>query len=66
MSRYAKRLAYALATGMSLVAAQAYAALPAAVGTAITAAQADGTDLGYQLLGLAVAVGVLFWLKRKV
>lgn len=49
----------------SLVSLSAMAALPAGVTTAITDATADGTDLGYALLGMAVVVGVIFWLKRK-
>lgn len=44
----------------------AFAALPAGVSTAVSTAQADGIELGGLMLGLAVAVGVIFWLKRKV
>lgn len=43
----------------------AYAALPADVATAISAAKADGIELAGLLLSLAVAVGVILWLKRK-
>lgn len=43
----------------------AFAALPAGVSTAIGTATTDGTDLGYQLLTMAVVVGTIFWLKRK-
>jgi len=63
---YARRVAQGLAAGMSLAAAQAWAALPAGVTSAVTSAQADGIELGGLMLGLAVAVGVVFWLKRKV
>ena len=65
-SLYVRRVAQGLAAGLSLVAAQAYAAIPVAVQTAIDGAQADGISLGYSMLGMAVAVGVVFWLKRKV
>lgn len=43
----------------------AFAALPASVQTAITAAQDDGETLGYALLVMAIVVGLVFWLKRK-
>lgn len=65
-SNYARRVAQGLAAGLSLMAAQAWAALPAGVSTAVSGAQADGIELGGLMLGLAVAVGVIFWLKRKV
>lgn len=53
--------------GFALVASpmSAFAALPESIGTSVAAAQADGTELGYLLLGMAVVVGVVFWLKRK-
>jgi len=44
----------------------AFAALPAGVTAAITEATDDGVTLGGLMLALAVAVGVIFWLKRKV
>lgn len=50
---------------VALAPMSAFAALPAGVTTAITDATSDGSDLAWALLGLAVAVGVLFWLKRK-
>ena len=65
-SNYARRVAQGLALGLSLSAAQAFAAVPAGVAAAVTGAQADGIELGGLILGLAVAVGVIFWLKRKV
>lgn len=43
-----------------------FAALPPTVSSAISSAQADGIELGGLMLALAVAVGVIFWLKRKV
>jgi hypothetical protein len=46
-------------------AGSAMAALPAGIQGAIDSATADGTELGYSLLGMAVVVGVIFWLKRK-
>lgn len=51
--------------GGVMAAGSAMAALPTEVTTAITTAQADGSELGYALLGMAVVVGVIFWLKRK-
>lgn len=42
-----------------------FAALPAAVPAAIAEAQTDGVELAGLLLGMAVAVGVILWLKRK-
>lgn len=65
-SNFARRVAQGLAAGMSLAAAQAFAALPAGVTAAVAEAQTDGIELGGLMLGLAVAVGVIFWLKRKV
>lgn len=47
-------------------ATSAHAALPAGVTAAITEATTDGVSLGGLMLALAVAVGVIFWLKRKV
>lgn len=47
-------------------AVNAHAALPTGVSAAVTEAQSDGVELGGLMLGLAVAVGVIFWLKRKV
>ena len=55
-----------LATILTLAAIQAQAALPSGVSTAVSSAQTDGVELGGLMLGLAVAVGVIFWLKRKV
>lgn len=55
----------ALVSTLGLVSVQAYAALPPAVTTAISDAQADGQTLGYAFLVMAVVVGVIFWLKRK-
>lgn len=62
-----KVLAYIIAPFAALMGFinQASAALPTEVTTAITTAQADGSELGYALLGMAVVVGVIFWLKRK-
>jgi hypothetical protein len=53
------------ASALFLTAQSAMAALPAGVTSAIDGAKADGTELGYALLGMAVVVGVIFWLKRK-
>lgn len=61
-----KRISYALGLGLATVATGAMAALPTGVTTAVADAQADGIELGGLMLGLAVAVGVVFWLKRKV
>lgn len=44
---------------------QAYAAIPADVTTAIDGAKTDGSSLAWSLVGLAVVVGVIFFLKRK-
>lgn len=53
--------------GLILTVSQlANAALPAGVSSAVTSAQADGIELGGLMLAMAVAVGVIFWLKRKV
>ena len=52
-------------TTLGLTTTSAFAALPAGVTAAITSAQADGIELGGLMLGMAVAVGVMFWLKRK-
>jgi hypothetical protein len=54
-----------VASALFVTAQQAMAALPADVTAAVTAAKTDGTELGYALLGMAVVVGVIFWLKRK-
>ncbi len=62
-----KVLAYIIAPFAALMGFvnQALAALPTEIGTAVATAQADGQELGYLLLGMAVVVGVIFWLKRK-
>lgn len=63
-----KLLAYVIAPFVALMGFvnQAMAALPDGVATAVSTAQADGIELGGMLLALAVAVGVIFWLKRRV
>lgn len=43
----------------------AYAAVPATVTDAIDGAITDGSSLAWALVGLAVVVGVIFFLKRK-
>lgn len=57
---------YGVGAGLMTLAGSAMAALPDGVSTAVSTAQADGVELGGMLLALAVAVGVLFWLKRRV
>jgi hypothetical protein len=54
-----------VASALFVTAQSAMAALPADVTAAVAAAKTDGTELGYALLGMAVVVGVIFWLKRK-
>ncbi|HEY9746564.1 MAG TPA: major capsid protein [Oculatellaceae cyanobacterium] len=56
---------YGIGAGLMTLAGSAAAALPTEIGTAIQTAQADGQELGYLLLGMAVVVGVIFWLKRR-
>lgn len=53
------------ATSIGFGITQAFAALPASVATDVTAAKADGLELAYLLLGMAVGVGIVLWLKRK-
>lgn len=60
-----KRISYALGFGLTGLATSAMAALPAGVADSIATAEADGVTLGGLFLGMAVTVGVLFWLKRK-
>lgn len=61
-----KKVAGAVVAVVATTSLNAMAELPAAVGTAVTTAQTDGQELGYLMLGMAVVVGVVFWLKRKV
>lgn len=61
ISKWVGGLAASIGFGIT----QAFAALPASVATDVTAAKADGSELGYLLLGMAVAVGIILWLKRK-
>jgi len=56
---------YGFGASLMALAGSAAAALPEEIGTAVATAQADGQELGYLLLGMAVVVGVIFWLKRK-
>jgi len=56
---------YGLGASLAALAVNANAALPAGVTDAITTAETDGVTLGGLYLGMAVTVGVLFWLKRK-
>jgi hypothetical protein len=65
MLKTLKQKRQAIAAGLSLIAVNSFAAVPATVTTAITDATADGQDLGWKLAALAVAVGVVFYLKRK-
>lgn len=55
----------AIGTGLAVMANNALAAVPVEVTTAITDATTDGKTIGYALLGFAVAVGVIFYLKRR-
>lgn len=55
----------AIATFGMLAVNSAMAALPASIGTAVSDATADGVELGWLMVGLAVVVGVIFYLKRK-
>lgn len=55
----------AVGTGVMVMAGSAMAALPASVSTDIAAGKADGTDLAYELLAFAVAIGIILFLKRK-
>jgi len=66
MFKLIKRGGQVLAVACTTIAIPAYAALPAGVTAAITEAQTDGETLGYAYLSMAVVVGVIFWLKRKV
>lgn len=59
-----KKLARLAALG-SVWAGNAMAAVPADVTTAITDGTADGKTIAYALLGFAVAVGVIMFIKRK-
>jgi hypothetical protein len=64
-----KKIASIVLLGLSLTLgfiSSSYAELPAGVTSAVSEAQADGVTLGGLMLGMAVAVGVIFWLKRKV
>jgi hypothetical protein len=64
-----KKLASIVLLGLSITLgfiSSSYAALPAGVSAAVTEAQGDGVELGGLMLAMAVAVGVIFWLKRKV
>lgn len=64
MSRYARRLAYALSIGMSMAAAQAFAAVPTNVSTAITDGGVDAATVAG--LVLVAVVGIFaFKLMRK-
>lgn len=57
--------AAAVAAGLFATIQQALAAIPADVTTAIDGAKTDGSSLAWSLVGLAVVVGVIFFLKRK-
>lgn len=66
MKLFKQGMKYGFGASILAAASAAQAALPAGVTDAITAAQADGVTLGGALLAMAVTVGVIFWLKRKV
>jgi len=55
----------ALAALASMQAMSVFAAVPADVTTAISDGTADGKTIAYALLGFAVTVGVIMYLKRK-
>jgi hypothetical protein len=65
MKLYKQARKYGFGASLSALAINANAALPAGVADAIATAEADGVTLGGLFLGMAVTVGVLFWLKRK-
>lgn len=52
-------------TAITTFSVSAFAAVPAAVTTAIDEGAADGKTIAYALLTMAVAVGVVMWIKRK-
>lgn len=60
-----KKYVASLGTALSLFAVQAQAAVDAAVTTAISDGLADGKAIAGGLLGLAVAVGIVLYIKRK-
>lgn len=60
-----KKQASALVVFLTGLVAQAQAAVPVDVTTAISDGLADGKTIAYGLLGFAVAVGVIMFIKRK-
>lgn len=65
MKNFKQKMRYGFGASFLAAASAANAALPPGVTDAVSTAQADGVELGGLLLALAVAVGVIFWLKRK-
>lgn len=56
----------AAALASFVLAGNAMAAVPAEVTTAITDGMADGKTIAYALLGLAITIGVIMFIKRKM
>ncbi len=60
-----KKYLLAIGTAASVLSMNAMAAVDAAVTTAISDGLADGKEIAAGLLGLAVAVGIVLYIKRK-
>lgn len=66
---YMKKQVYALLfllLCMLMFVAQAQAALPASVTTDLATAKSDIVDVGAIVIGLAVAVAAIFWVKKPI
>lgn len=70
IGRYFKQkimAAYAfVALSLMFVTGNALAALPASVTTDLAAAKSDIIEVGAIVIGLAVAVAAIFWVKRPI
>jgi len=53
-------------TGLTIASGSVFAALPASVTTDLAAAKADIVEVGTIVIGLAVAVAAIFWVKKPI
>lgn len=57
---------YSAGTTLMVMAGSAMAALPASVTTDLATAKSDIVDVGAIVIGLAVAVAAIFWVKKPI
>ncbi|HQU98911.1 MAG TPA: major capsid protein [Nitrosomonas sp.] len=66
LTQSAKVAVGSVITGLMIASGSVFAALPASVTTDLVAAKADIVEVGTIVIGLAVAVAAIFWVKKPI